>query len=249
MTVPPDRPQPSHEGRIARPGGDGGGAHWLDRHRLLVAAAIIGGDGPVGSSVSLATQISAHPATGSASLQAAALRPGSGPVLLAESEIDLPARGWEVRSSGLWADHVVEDPFRHWSYGLEAFALLVDRPDELLGAGLGERVPFGWELDFESGEDAVPAGPSSSTSGGYRQFGLVHGLLLVGSQRLEVEGPAIRSHRWGPSRPGTTPADGDAVGRTDPDGVALSLPTPDGVWVVTVGPTGEVAAVTAPAPA
>ena len=47
-----------------------------------------------------------------------------------------------------------EEPGRRWTYGLEAFALAVDDPAELLGRGYGHRVPLGWELEFEAPADA-----------------------------------------------------------------------------------------------
>ena len=46
--------------------------------------------------------------------------------MLAEHDIDLPATSWELRTSGLWADHICEAPLDHWSYGLESFALVID---------------------------------------------------------------------------------------------------------------------------
>jgi hypothetical protein len=227
----------------------------LERHRLLISGRIApGSEGsePAPGPVIVATQVSVHPATGSASFQATVVEVGRAPVVLAESDLGIPPRGWELRGSGLWVDHVLETPYRHWSYGLEAFALAIDDPRELLGAGLGERIPLGWELEFECDQEPEGAGPT-----GYRQIGEGHGLLLIGRRRLEIEGPACRSHRWG--RPGP---DEDQIrlgqarppaqirsgpGQADDDPVTpLALPAPDGVWCVTVEADGACRAGTVP---
>ena len=43
--------------------------------------------------------------------------------LVVETDLALPRRfgELELRGSGVWADHICEDPLVHWSYGLEAF--------------------------------------------------------------------------------------------------------------------------------
>ena len=39
--------------------------------------------------------------------------------------------------------------------------------------------------------------PGASTGGGYEQRCTVHGEVLVGAERLEVDGVGWRTHRWG----------------------------------------------------
>lgn len=237
--------------------------HWLERNRLLVTARVVAAipEGDPGwepapervpERVIVATQVSVHPASGAASFQAAVVEPGRRPVVITESDLRIPGRGWELRGSGLWADHLVETPYRHWSYGLEAFALAIDDPWELMAAGLGERIALGWELEFECEQDPERLGPS-----GYQQLGTAHGLLLLGRRQLEIEGPACRSHRWGapapdadeirpeqrrleqrgPEQSGAGPAPGP-VPREDPVVTPLALPAVDGVWCVTVEADG-----------
>lgn len=208
----------------------------------------VGSSGP--SLIVIATQVAVHPGQGRASFQAAVVAAGRGPILLAESDIAIPARGWELRGSALWADHICESPFEHWSYGLEAFALGVEDPAELLGPARGERIPLGWELEFESQTDPELL----ASENGYRQLGTGHGLLLIGDLELEVDGRALRAHRWGsPARDvdqlapspegGAGPEAGfgraiDAGEQGDLLTGPLLLPAPDGVWEVRVAGTG-----------
>ncbi len=164
--------------------------------RLLVAA-----DLGRGSILVVASQVVVDRSRSRAGVQIAVL--GSGPPLtISELDARPPGQGIEVRTSGLWADHVCEDPYVHWSYGLEAFALALDDPVELLGRGLGHRVPLGWELDFEATDEPQwlgGEGPDhhAAGSGGYRQLGTAHGLVLTAAGEHPVEGRAVRSHAWG----------------------------------------------------
>jgi hypothetical protein len=132
-------------------------------------------------------------------------------VLVVEG-LDRPADRWEFRSSGLWAQVVCESPGSHWSYGLEAFALAVDDPSELLGRGYGDRVALGWELDFHSSPSRATPGVGVGTQigvgtriGVVDQVGEVDGLLLTTpdpifgddpSPEVPLEGSALRRHWW-----------------------------------------------------
>jgi len=112
------------------------------------------------------------------------------------------APGLELRTSGLWADHVVEEPLRRWSLGLEAFGLAFPVA-ELSALDLGdpdirgERVPVGWDLEWE--HDALPGW--YDTPSGVSAYGgpaRVHGEVLVGVDAFEVDVVGHRAHRWGP---------------------------------------------------
>lgn len=72
-----------------------------------------------------------------------------------------------IRTHGLWLSLTCETPGEHWSVGLEAFALAVDDPDEVRG----DLVPLGLDIEWEAP-------------------GRVHGEVLVGDERREVEAPA-----------------------------------------------------------
>jgi len=162
----------------------GDGEDWQEAHRLDAFFPSIR------ASVSL--MIAKHPARNCASFVAAFLRFSELPIVLVEMEVPLPAKRWEIRSSGLWADHVCESALEHWSYGLEAFALEIDHPAEMLREAKGIRVPLGWELEFESSEPASWLGPMC-----YVQVGETHGIVLTEDGETPVEGTSLRSHWWG----------------------------------------------------
>ena len=159
---------------------------------------------------------------GLVSVQLLVLRSGELPVVLVETGVAATNERWELRSSGLWVDSIEERPGLHWSYGLEAFALALDQPDELLGRGYGHRVPLGWELDFVSAE---PGGSA----------GRLDGLLLTApgeAGQHSFDGPA---RRWGwsvggsPSGPppgSTGPADPGQHGLPAPLGPPIEVALP-----------------------
>ena len=193
------------------------GPRWTESHRVDAWA-------PAGD-LAVSWLSTARPSTGQASFLAAVLRPGTPAVVLVEHDIELPGSRWELRSAGLWSDSICETPLQHWSYGLEAFALAVEDPGELLGRGFGDRFPLGWELEFEASAEPVHEGSS-----GYRQHGAVHGLLLLGAEQREVDLVAVRRHWWGEGipqvfGPGTAPG-------------AVALPDVEGCWELALGPAG-----------
>jgi hypothetical protein len=77
------------------------------------------------------------------------------------------APGPDLRGPGLWLSRVCETPGAHWTVGLEAFALAVDHPDD----ERGELVPLGLDVEWEAP-------------------GHLHGELLVGAERYELDVPA-----------------------------------------------------------
>ena len=239
----------SWERRLQPPSGAEPLLAWSDSYRLLLAAA------RHGPPVVVATEISFHPSLGRAVFRAVVF--DEGPLVIVDSDGAIPIRGWEVRSSGLWVDQNCETPLDHWSFNLEAFALAIDQPDELLGRGLGDRVPLGWELEFEASEPALHGDDGGvrgrgrgqghgnelrAEAGAYHQLGVAHGLVLIGDREIELEGRAWRSHRWGPyrSRPDAVLADGFvddegkiAVPAAAALATAVALPGPLDVWWVT----------------
>ena len=95
-----------------------------------------------------------------------------------DHEVPLPRAGLEIRADGLWAELICETPDEHWSFGLEAFGLRLDDPADALAPGgeIGERLPVGLDLEWET----------DLTDG---TAGTVRGEVLVGSGRIEFEGP------------------------------------------------------------
>lgn len=152
---------------------------------------------------------------------------GPRPVVISALHITF-GQGWELRTSGLWAEQVRERPFDHWSYGLEAFALAIDEPDELIRSGLGHRVALGWEIDFVATESPLDA--SGGGPGSFNQIGTVEGLVLTGDGEQPFEAPARRSHWTGDRPPHTDVDELDHRERSEPGSVVL--PTMRGPWTV-----------------
>lgn len=74
-----------------------------------------------------------------------------GVVVVHDDDVPLP-RGelLEVRADGLWAE-VVHEADDHWSFGLEAFGLRFDTLEEARASDVGERVPVGFDLEWDRG--------------------------------------------------------------------------------------------------
>ncbi|HXY92634.1 MAG TPA: hypothetical protein VEP49_09175 [Acidimicrobiia bacterium] len=87
-----------------------------------------------------------------------------------------PPRGTllEVRGDGLWAEVLCEVPGEHWTLGLEAFGLRLADRDEARTATVGERLPVGFDLEWDGGR--------------------VVGELLVGRSRYRVDGRGAFTH-------------------------------------------------------
>lgn len=210
---------------------DVGTGRWVDRHELLTTAD----DG----TRAIALSVSADPGRRAAVFQLVVIGLDPKPVVLVEQAIPLPVDRWELRASGIWADHVCETPLEHWSYGLEAFALVVDDGRELLDRGYGHRVPLGWEIEFVGDADrVVSAQPLSERAGGYTQPGRVDGELLSATGSHPFTGPALRRHRWGFALQDASPdvLEMDSVLASTAEPVAL--PGPDGIWWVTATERG-----------
>lgn len=116
-------------------------------------------------------------------------------VAVLDLDVPLPGRSLEVRTTGLWTSFICETPLDHWTVGLETFGLGVDDPAELYGRQLGERVPLGFDLEWEA--RSAPE-PSTAAPAGYHQPCRVHGEILVGSEEIDFGGSGRREHGWGP---------------------------------------------------
>jgi hypothetical protein len=123
---------------------------------------------------------------------------GTGRQLVAviDTEVPPPGPSLEIRTTGLWATHICETPHDHWTVGLEAFALGVDDPAEIYGRQFGDRVPLGFDLEWEGDGPVVDGGGSAS---GYDQTCRVSGEVLVGPEVIDLDGLGRRERRWGPA--------------------------------------------------
>jgi hypothetical protein len=100
-----------------------------------------------------------------------------GVIVVRDHEVLLPRQGLEVRAEGLWAELWCEAPREHWTLGLESFGVRLDAPEDALRAGdeIGERIAVGLDIEWEVGDEGPPAG-------------IVHGDVLVGRARHEIDG-------------------------------------------------------------
>ena len=116
-------------------------------------------------------------------------------VAVIDTDVPVPQGSLEIRTTGLWATHICETPFDHWTIGLEAFGLGVDDPQELYGRQLGDRVPLGFDLEWEADGDVDRHTDPTVT---YHQACRVSGEILVGSEEIGFDGFGSRDHHWGP---------------------------------------------------
>ena len=105
-----------------------------------------------------------------------------GVVVVHDDDVPLPrgdpavrarSRLIEVRADGLWAE-IVHEADDHWSLGLEAFGLRFDTLDEARASDVGERVPVGYDLEWDRGR--------------------VVGEILVGRSRTPVDTTGTFTH-------------------------------------------------------
>jgi hypothetical protein len=105
-----------------------------------------------------------------ASFHAQVVVPEVGVVVVRDDEIPPPKRDdvLVVRAEGLWAELLCETPGEHWSVGLEAFGVRFDDEAEAATSDRGERVPIGFDLEWETPDRVV-------------------GEVLVGRARYELD--------------------------------------------------------------
>lgn len=147
----------------------------------------------------VAVAVVRRPAEGQVSYRAALLGRSRPPVIVIDHELTPPRVGLEIRGSGIWADHICEQPHEHWTLGLECFALALSEPDQLLDKERGLPIAFGFDLGWEA--DRKPTPIESDHDSGYHATGTMHGEILLGDDRVDFAGTSARLHRWG-SGPG-----------------------------------------------
>lgn len=148
-------------------------------------------DGSIGGWIRLGL----YPNLGVAWYHAFVCGPGRPTVAVSDLHVPLPASTLEVRTHGLWAEHVGTHPLERWQLANEAHGVAVDDPGELYrpDGGRGDPVPMGLDLEWET--DGEPYHYVHTTR--YEIPCLVHGEVLVGSERIELDGYGQRDHSWG----------------------------------------------------
>jgi hypothetical protein len=82
--------------------------------------------------------------------------PGTGVVVVRDDDVPPPRPGsLEIRADSLWAELICETPGEHWSFGLEAFGLRFDTPEEAAVLDVGDRVAVGLDLEWETPDRVV----------------------------------------------------------------------------------------------
>jgi hypothetical protein len=92
-----------------------------------------------------------------ASFVAQVIVPDLGVVVVRDDEVAPPRREdlLVIRAEGLWAELLCETPGEHWSIGLEAFGVRFDDEAEAASTDRGERVPVGFDLEWETPDRVV----------------------------------------------------------------------------------------------
>jgi hypothetical protein len=149
-------------------------------------------DGSIGGWVRLGL----YPNLGTAWYHAFVCGPDRPTVAVVDAEVPLPKLpSLEIRSHGLWAEHIGTHPLERWQVANEAQGVAVDDPAELYrpGGARGDLVPVGLDLEWEIA--GVPYHYGHVTR--YEVPCFVQGEVLLGRERLEIDGMGQRDHSWG----------------------------------------------------
>lgn len=149
------------------------------------------------SSNGLAGRVATTVRDGEAAVSVLVLRREAGPIV-ARDLVGTRDEPFELRGDGLWVNQWCETPFEHWTYGLEAFGVELDRPHDAWTGERGTRLAVGWDLDWER------TGSPFDLGAGYVQPGRVRGEILLGADTLPYDGVGLRSHLWGEVLPDGT---------------------------------------------
>jgi hypothetical protein len=96
----------------------------------------------------------------------------------------------------LWSELVCETAAEHWSIGLEAFGVRLDRAGDGLTGEIGERIALGFDFEWEMTGDPF----SSEVAGAVydEQPGVVRGEILLGRDRIPLDTVGRFEHSVGP---------------------------------------------------
>lgn len=112
---------------------------------------------------------------------------------------EIPARSLtpslEFRHHQIWAQHVCETPFDHWTVGLETHGVVVDSPREAVERPWGDRVALGFDVEWEA------LGSPVLERLGYAQRCRVTGDVLVGDEAHDLDVVGWRGRSGGADGP------------------------------------------------
>ena len=97
----------------------------------------------------------------------------------------------------MWADHVIDEPLDRMTLSLESFGLVVDDPADMYRSPRGQIVPFGFELEWTTDRAAYLWPPVTPR---YEIPCMVSGEVLLGGERIAIDGFGQRDHSWGAAR-------------------------------------------------
>lgn len=120
-------------------------------------------------------------------------------ISIVDHEVPLPAGdSLDLAHEGLWASMHIPTPLERVTVDLEAFGLILDDPTDMYARPpVGEVVPFGFELDFETDRAAYLWPPITDR---YEIPCAVTGRVQVGDEVYEISGWGQRDHSWGSPR-------------------------------------------------
>jgi hypothetical protein len=135
--------------------------------------------------------VTVHPWGGRAWYWSALVRVAEPLLHVVDLAVPMPRVGLELRSDGLWADHVCEAPYEQWTVANECMAVALDDPDDAAGRAFGTQAPMALDLEWYASAAPQPI------ELGYQQAGEVEGIVELVGRRVELSAPARRWHRWG----------------------------------------------------
>ena len=109
--------------------------------------------------------------------------------------IATPTPSLEFRAEGIWAHHVCETAFEHWTVGLEAFGVTLDHPDDAAGDQWGKRTAVGLDLEWES------SGSEVTSAAAFEQRSVVTGEVLIDDRVVDFSGTGRRRRSWAAEEP------------------------------------------------
>jgi hypothetical protein len=132
----------------------------------------------------------------------------------------------EVRGDALWADHVCEAPFDHWTVANELMAVALASPSDALDGARGDLQPVALDMEWEAS-----ARPIDRHRDDYEVPAISHGELHLGSgtpgdvEVIVLDGHGSWRHRWGewtPPSPVDDPAGFVVLDEAPGNGAVLS---------------------------